>query len=423
MITNERQYKATKAALSNLENALKDFSPDKEMSKGIHPKIVEAQRIAFTDKADELRSAIEAYDKLRLGQVKFEHVTNLNDLPIILIKARIANGLTQAQLASKLSLKEQQIQRYESEQYSSVGFKKLIEIAEALSLKFSLDATPQNAPSEEEKWNAFPVAEMYKRGWFEGFTGSAKQALQNSAELLQDFFDCAGTRREALALYKKNVRTNGKLNQASLFAWKTRVLIKAQRITLKNKFKKELITPLWIKNLVQLSSQDNNLLIVVKYLREAGIRVVIEPHLPETHLDGASLLMENAEPVIALTLRHDRLDNFWFVLMHELAHIVLHLGRNGITEIFDDLDTIDQSLIEDEADRFSLNALIDDNVWKKSLVKFNPSEKTILAQAKALNISPAIVAGRIRKETGKYHLFSNLVGNHEVRKQFLNELT
>src|SRR4030042_1351312 len=57
------------------------------------------------------------------------------------------------------------------------------------------------------------------------------------------------------------------------------------------------------------------------FLEKMGIILAVEPHLPRTHLDGAAMLRSDGTPVVALTLRYDRLDNFWFTLSHELAHI------------------------------------------------------------------------------------------------------
>ncbi|MBK8088085.1 MAG: ImmA/IrrE family metallo-endopeptidase [Chitinophagaceae bacterium] len=156
------------------------------------------------------------------------------------------------------------------------------------------------------------------------------------------------------------------------------------------------------------------------FLKGSGIRFIIEPQLEGTFLDGAALLMEDNSPIVALTLRYDRLDNFWFVLFHELAHIHLHLSES-LNAIFDDLDAkIDG--IETEADLFALNAMIPDIIWKKSLVRFSPSAQTIINQAKMLKVHPALIAGRIRKETGKYYQFSDLIGQGLVRPCFIQEL-
>ncbi len=85
--------------------------------------------------------------------------------------------------------------------------------------------------------------------------------------------------------------------------------------------------------------------------------------------------------------------------------------------IFDDLD-VNMQGIEAEADQFALNALIADDLWKKSIIRFSPSSKGIINQAKTIGVHPALIAGRIRRETGKYYQFNELTGQGEVRKLF-----
>jgi hypothetical protein len=91
----------------------------------------------------------------------------------------------------------------------------------------------------------------------------------------------------------------------------------------------------FIKDLTKLSRFPSGPIWVQQALLEVGIAVIIEPHLTGTHLDGAAIRHPNGFPVIALTLRHDRLDNFWLTLIHEQGHVKLHLspssevGRSG----------------------------------------------------------------------------------------------
>ncbi|MBE8971161.1 ImmA/IrrE family metallo-endopeptidase [Nostocales cyanobacterium LEGE 12452] len=150
-----------------------------------------------------------------------------------------------------------------------------------------------------------------------------------------------------------------------------------------------------------------------------GIVTVIEPHLNGTHLDGAAFFINNTRPVVALTLRYDRLDNFWFVLFHELAHIKLHLRGND-NVIFDDLDTApDGNVIESQADKFASDNLIPESKWDNALFLMKPTITGIERFARQLNIHPAIVAGRIRRENKNYSIFSELVGSGKVRKLFI----
>lgn len=118
-----------------------------------------------------------------------------------------------------------------------------------------------------------------------------------------------------------------------------------------------------VSDLVRLSTFPDGPSRAVDLLREHGILLCIEPHLPGTALDGAALLLDDGIPVIGLTLRHDRIDNFWFTLLHELGHIYLHFNR-GLDAGFvdDDLQDAHVSDLEHEADDFARNQLIPDDI-------------------------------------------------------------
>ena len=83
-----------------------------------------------------------------------------------------------------------------------------------------------------------------------------------------------------------------------------------------------------LNQVARLSPAANGPRKAVEFLAEQGIAVEIVPHLPRTHLDGAAMKSAGGRPVIGLTLRYDRIDNFWWVLMHELAHVVKHLPQD-----------------------------------------------------------------------------------------------
>ena len=125
----------------------------------------------------------------------------------------------------------------------------------------------------------------------------------------------------------------------------------------------------------------------------------------------------DGRPVIGLTLRYDRIDNFWWVLMHELAHVALHLSKIGETFI-DDLRIAGTNAKESEADDFAYNHLIPKDVWEASGILENPSPMAVIALAQEVGIHPAIVAGRARREQQNYRLLSQFVGTGEVRQLF-----
>ena len=131
MIKNQRQYLITKAQLKKFQDAIKAFDEQKPKS---HPLLVKAQKDAMVSQAEELKVQIEEYERLSAGNYKVIRSESIEDLPLELIRARIALGLTQKDLAKRLGLKEQQIQRYENTEYASASVNRLMEIIAALKL-------------------------------------------------------------------------------------------------------------------------------------------------------------------------------------------------------------------------------------------------------------------------------------------------
>jgi HTH-type transcriptional regulator/antitoxin HigA len=422
MITNDRQYKIAKTQILNFQQSLEDVINNPPDSPDVHPKIIAASKNAIESKLNELRLEAEEYEALKAGQVFITEVRDLKELPIILIKARIANGLKQSDLAKMLEMKEQQVQRYESELYSSSSLKTLLKIAELLKIRINGDVQLKEMDKDVPEYlnpKNYPFKEMYKKKWFEGFTGTLNEAMQQADILLFKLFDRSGMNsNSALSLHRKKVRTGGQYNLLALEAWHAQVISKAKKQTVPE-FNNEIITETWLKNLASLSVKENGPSEAAKYLMDSGIRFVIEPQIEGTYLDGAAILFDNKFPVVALTLRYDRLDNFWFVLFHEIAHVKDHL-TGDLDAVFDDLDSKSDG-IESEADNFALNALIANDIWKKSLVRFSPTKETILNQAQKLSVHPALIAGRIRRETGKYYQLTDLIGQGEVRKHFTDQ--
>ena len=140
MITNERQYKITKAQHAKLKKAAEEFDLN-EATKRIGSKVLaKAELDALKSEVEVLSAQLQEYEALKSGAITTLKADTLQELPGILIRARIAKGLSQARLAEKLGLKEQQIQRYESEGYASASLRRLTEIADALELKISEQA-------------------------------------------------------------------------------------------------------------------------------------------------------------------------------------------------------------------------------------------------------------------------------------------
>jgi ribosome-binding protein aMBF1 (putative translation factor) len=134
VITNERQYRISKAELRRFAEAI-EAHDKRELEPDVDPRIHQAMRDSLESEAEELESQVARYEDLREGRVSERELDSLRDLPIALIEARIAAGLTQGALADRLGLPEQQVQRWEASQYSGVGVERLQEIADALGVE------------------------------------------------------------------------------------------------------------------------------------------------------------------------------------------------------------------------------------------------------------------------------------------------
>jgi len=423
MITNERQYKISRQQLSKFQKAIENYSNgDAERRLGSEI-LARAEMDALQSEYNILSDQISEYEALRSGVIKRFEATNLDELPGIFIRSRIAQQLTQRELGDIVGVKEQQIQRYEATNYSGASLRRLHEISQALKLNITkiIELTPHEANTKlssgkELAWSNFPIREMYRRGWFEDFNGTLKAALDPSNQVVQNYIGKV-IRQPAKAYYRRHVRSGATVDDYALFAWECRILSIAKNKGIKVDFNPESLSDEWITDLVQESRKADGVSRAIAKIEETGIAVIIEPHLSGTHLDGAAFLYRRS-PIIGLTLRYDRLDNFWFALLHEIAHVKKHIRQGKIVRIFDDLELKGTDRIETEADSFAQEALISYQVWDKAICRFLRTEETVKLLAKEISIHPSIIAGRIRYEANNYTILSDLVGQGMVRKHF-----
>ena len=263
----------------------------------------------------------------------------------------------------------------------------------------------------------FPLKEMARRAWIPDVPDLKGRA----SELVAGLLGRAGgpDALAAVPMYRKNdhQRINAKTDPSALRAWCWQVLASANDDPPRAPYEPGTVTPDFLRKVAQLSASEDGPVQARDFLADHGIALRVELHLPRTHLDGAALRLPGKPPVIGLTLRHDRIDNFWFCLLHELAHLGRHL--DGRPEGFvDDLDLPGDDAREAEADEWAQEALIPREEWQRSAIWLEPATLNVIYFANILGVHPAIVAGRIRHETGNYRLLSQLVGTGKVRQQF-----
>jgi HTH-type transcriptional regulator/antitoxin HigA len=422
MITNERQYKITNNLINKIEEAINSFNKKKLNEENQSKVLIKAELDALLSERENLANQILEYRTLKSGTIDSFRALNLEELPKILIEARISKNLSQRKLAELIGVKEQQIQRYEAELYITANLTRLAQVANALDLnineiaEFKSEKDLISTKNENIEWDKFPIKEMYKRNWFNDFfNGSLPNAIKNSEQLTKYFFDNTYCKPLFSAAHLR-IRSGGIVNKYALIAWQCRILDLARKEKIRKGFSKNALNINCFNNLIKLSIENDGPRKAIDYLYEFGIRLIVQPHLPQTHIDGAVFLI-NDEAVIGMTLRHDRIDNFWFVLFHELIHLKNHLNKGTIESIFDDLEA-DADDLEKNTDEEAEEMLIPKNIWETALPRYVQTKEVIDEFAYKLNVNPAIVAGKIRREMKNYAILTNMVGQGEVRKQF-----
>jgi len=276
-------------------------------------------------------------------------------------------------------------------------------------------------PDEPLDWEKFPAKEMERHGYFSDMAGGVAKSLK---DLARDFYvrilpASGGTpilTRQGLRGDAVNLKS-----RYGLMAWKARVLDIARKRRAGPAlpaYRVGVLDAAFLSQIASLSWHPNGIKLACELVEGIGIPVVVEPRLVGTHLDGAALLDQDGSPVIGLTLRFDRIDSFWFTLLHELAHVMKHLSDPG-DAILDRLEDHEATeTLELEANRIARDALIPRASWRRSEVSASPSRERVLRLAEDMKIHPAIVAGRVRRETGNYRILGDLLGTHEVRRHF-----
>lgn len=149
IIQNERQYRITKGWISRWEKSLV-ANDTQEPPPNVHPDMKKLVHDAIASEIETLRDQIDHYEKLRDGRITCREITSLYELPTALIEARIAAKLTQRELAKRLEVAEQQIQRWEANGYSGVGVDRLQEIADALGVQIHQTITFQSGVDPQQ---------------------------------------------------------------------------------------------------------------------------------------------------------------------------------------------------------------------------------------------------------------------------------
>jgi len=297
----------------------------------------------------------------------------------------------------------------------SLSMMRKLESGLGIPAKVLLKTSEEFQTEKDISWNNYPIKEMRDRSYF------GEKALEKSTlkELIEDFFRPIGSPAYVVGMLRKTYyRSKKPINKYSLAVWSAYVIKKANKIKYPIKFQKGSVDLEFMRKVAKLSVEFNGPLLARDLLIKYGIGLIIEPHFSNTYLDAMTILTNKDHPIIGLTIRQDRLDNFWFTLMHELAHVALHLD-NPINLFYDDLDDKDVSSEEEgAADKLAGEALIPEDKWINSPARLIPSPIAAQSLARELGVHPAIVAGKMRHENARYRYLYALLGQGEVSKCF-----
>jgi HTH-type transcriptional regulator / antitoxin HigA len=283
------------------------------------------------------------------------------------------------------------------------------------------------SPAQEEQavreagdnidWTKFPAKEMDRRGWFSDLKNAKAVPVERR---VQAFFS-AITAEPTFALYRRRFHGQGLIdqNRYSMLAWTARILSRAKLAeSSMEAFSPDRLSGDVLRELARLSYFEEGPLLAKELLAKIGITLIVEPALPRTQVDGVALLTERQHAVIGLSIRFDRLDAFWFTLLHECVHVWKHLS--SAREAFVDRieHTESDEYREKEANRVARDTFIPRAIWRRSNAFLSPTRESIQELAAELRIHPAIVVGRLHFETGNYRTFTNMLGTGTVRRMF-----
>lgn len=423
IISTDRQARELEAEIDRISHALSSEQTLKAIIDGLPDVAIDGIRRSLATEKAELCKKLEAYRQAQRGQVELMKEQAGDDLGDLLIVARIAQNWTQKDLARKLGLPEQAVQRWESERYRSINLAGYMKVARALSVNLSA----QFLPPQVARWlppfdlNAAEAQKILKHarehGWLDAEPDSDKKSIKRIIRYVSEHVGRHGTP----SLLRTGINVKDHSEDWVLLSWKAQVTRRAERIIDSERLTYRPLDLSWLKDLAKLSLLEYGPVEAQKLLREHAIVLVIERNIPGMEVDGAAFLVDGV-PVIGLTLRRDALDNFWFTLLHEVAHVVLHYRTGLASGFFDDVENVDVDEFEEEANRFASNLLVPEELWSRSPARIAKSSPPIENLAKQLNIAPAIIYGRIRFERKNYTIFSDKIGRGSVRKLFFPEV-
>ena len=309
--------------------------------------------------------------------------------------------------------------------------KRAISLNMAKALGAALDCDPAVIAATQTEWDLgrtgdpdpsvaarskilsqYPLREMAKRGWVDPAHG-----VGTLEEQVCRFFGVEEL-GEIPHLSHLARKTRYDHIPPEQLAWLFRVKAIASEMATQQYERAKLVEI--IDSLSTLRSKPDGIRQVPRLLEYAGVRFVVVEALPKSAIDGVCFWLDKSKPVIGMSMRYDRIDNFWFVLRHECAH-VLH-GHGKSSAIVDcDLGANDLTSSVSDEDRIANQEAADFCVPEKKMNSFylrkNPyfSERDVLAFSVRMEVHSGLVVGQLQRRMDRYDfLRKHLVKVREV---------
>ena len=254
--------------------------------------------------------------------------------------------------------------------------------------------TSEEIALKSKLYSLAPIRELQIRGIID---------RTNNLDILQKqvlgFFNVQSLESEIHFASSYRLSNRDEADRSSVLAWLQCAANQAGKMYSKEYSHRDMLS--FIPSLSHMSENQESTAKVPEVLADRGIKLAFVKHFPRTYLDGAAFWMDKT-PVIALSLRYDRLDYFWFTLMHELAHIIEDGGRESFKDPHYDENMFDPAnfMNEEKANTLAQNWLVDSSRLKTFIAVTDPyySKGSIVAFSKQLGVHPSIIVGRLQHE-------------------------
>lgn len=247
--------------------------------------------------------------------------------------------------------------------------------------------------------SVYPVREMIRRGWLADTDISLLEAQ------MMRFF-CKNDLSDVPYLAHAAKKADYSETTPAQLAWLFRVRQMASEMVVTAYSEKKLLS--FISDMPRFMIDPEEIRHIPRTLSECGIRFVVVETLPKANIDGVCFWLADDAPVVGMTLRHDRIDNFWFVLRHELEHVLNKDGRGepdvGMIDVDIEENCGDLPKEEQLANEAAANCCVPREELESFYVRKFPfiSERDMLAFAKRIQRHPGIVVGQLQRKMNRY---------------------